>query len=58
MSKRVHEIRNHLTVVVSNVEAFRDGIVDPTPERLATILDELAQVESLLREIASSEPQP
>ena len=58
MSKRVHEIRNHLTVVVSNVEAFRDGIVDPTPERLTTILDELAQVEILLREISSGERQP
>ena len=58
MSNRVHEIRNHLTVVVSNVEAFRDGIVDPTPERLTTILDELAQVEVLLREISSGERQP
>ncbi len=58
MSNRVHEIRNHLTVVVSNVEAFRDGIVDPTPERLTTILDELAQVEILLREISSGERQP
>jgi signal transduction histidine kinase len=58
VSNRVHEIRNHLTVVVSNVEAFRDGIVDPTPERLTTILDELAQVEILLREISSGERQP
>jgi hypothetical protein len=56
LSSCVHEIRNHLTVVVSNVEAFRDGIVEPTPARLAMVLDALQQVEILLREIPTDKP--
>jgi len=44
-------MRNQLAVAVANVEAFRDGLLEPTPERLAIVLDALAHVEKLLREI-------
>ena len=57
MSSLVHEIRNQLAIAVSNVEAFRDGILEPTPARLTTVLEALEQVEELLREIPRGEPQ-
>ena len=55
MNSVVHDIRNHLAVVVANVEAFRDGVLEPTPARLTTVLDALAEVETLLRELPRDE---
>jgi hypothetical protein len=55
MSGLVHEIRNHLAVAVANVEAFRDGVLEPTPARLTAVLDALQQVEALLSEIPPGE---
>jgi two-component system sensor histidine kinase BaeS len=49
----VHEIRNHLAVAVANVEAFRDGILDPSPQRLAAVLQALQEAEVLLGEISA-----
>ncbi len=57
MSSLVHEIRNQLAVAVANVEAFRDGVLEPTPARLTAVLDALHQVDILLREIPRAEPQ-
>jgi len=57
VSSVVHEIRNHLAVAVANVEAFRDGVLEPTPARLTAVLDALERVESLLREIPQDEAQ-
>ncbi|MDB5093892.1 MAG: hypothetical protein JWO85_1993 [Candidatus Eremiobacteraeota bacterium] len=57
MSGLVHEIRNHLAVAVANVEAFRDGVLEPTPARLTAVLDALQQVETLLGEIPPGELQ-
>ena len=57
MSSLVHEIRNHLAVAVANVEAFRDGVLEPTPARLTAVLDALQQIEVLLGEIPPGEPQ-
>ena len=57
MNSLVHEIRNHLAVAVANVEAFRDGVLEPTPERLTRVLDALEQIDTLLREIPRGEPQ-
>jgi hypothetical protein len=57
VSSLVHEIRNQLAVAVANVEAFRDGILEPTPARLTVVLDALEQVEALLREIPRGEPE-
>jgi hypothetical protein len=57
VSSLVHEIRNHLAVAVANVEAFRDGVLEPTPARLTAVLDALQQIETLLGEIPPGEPQ-
>jgi hypothetical protein len=54
----VHEIRNHLAVAVANVEAFRDGILEPTPARLADVLQALETIERLLATIPQAIPQP
>ncbi|MEA2665204.1 MAG: two-component system, OmpR family, sensor histidine kinase BaeS [Candidatus Eremiobacteraeota bacterium] len=60
MRRVVHEIRNHLAVAIANVEAFRDGVLEPSPKRLAAVLQALGEVENLLRELSpgqmSSEP--
>ncbi|MBV9438848.1 MAG: hypothetical protein JOZ24_02530 [Candidatus Eremiobacteraeota bacterium] len=61
----VHEIRNQLAIAVANVEAFRDGLIEPTPARLAVVAQALRQAEELLddvpREAASARaslPEP
>ena len=51
----LHEIRNHLAVAVANVEAFRDGVLEPTPDRLDQVLEALGAVERLLREVPRGE---
>jgi hypothetical protein len=53
----LHEIRNQLAVAVANVEAFRDGVLEPTPARLTAVLEALQQIEALLGEIPPGEPQ-
>jgi hypothetical protein len=52
----VHDIRNHLAVAVANVEGFRDGVIEPTPQRLEAVLDSLARVESMLASIPWPSP--
>jgi hypothetical protein len=47
----IHEIRNHLAVAIANVEAFSDGVLEPTPERLHLVLQALGEVEVLLRDL-------
>jgi signal transduction histidine kinase len=47
----VHEIRNHLAVAVANIEAFRDGVFAPTPQRLAAVLQALEEAGVLLSEL-------
>jgi hypothetical protein len=51
MTALIHEIRNHLAVAIASVEAFRDGVLEPSPARLTAVLDALGEVEVLLREI-------
>ena len=51
MQSVVHEIRNHLSVAVANVEAFRDGVLEPTPARLRAVLQALAEADVLLGEL-------
>jgi PAS domain S-box-containing protein len=55
VSSFAHDIRNQLAVAVANVEAFRDGVLQPTPALLTVILDALQQVETLLHEIPRAE---
>ena len=60
MRRVVHEIRNHLAVAIANIEAFRDGVLEPSPARLAAVLQALGEVEALLSELTfvSSSPPP
>lgn len=51
MRALLHEIRNHLAVGIANVEAFRDGVLAPTQERLDAVLQALAQANALLDEL-------
>jgi signal transduction histidine kinase len=51
MNRVIHEIRNHLAVAIANVEAFRDGVLEPTPPRLSAVLQALGEVEVLLRDV-------
>jgi hypothetical protein len=44
----LHEIRNHLAVAIANVEGFRDGLFEPSPKRLTTVLTALGEVDALL----------
>jgi len=54
MRRVVHDIRNHLAVAIANLEAFRDGVLEPSPERLTTVLQALGEVEALLGALTTS----
>ncbi len=54
----LHEIRNHLAVGVANVEAFRDGVLEPSPARLDAVLQALREAEVLLDELPAGEAVP
>jgi hypothetical protein len=54
----IHEIRNHLAVAIANVEAFRDGVLEPSPARLNAVLQALAEVDVLLGELRSERRTP
>jgi hypothetical protein len=51
VSALVHDIRNRLAVAIANLEAFQDGVLEPTPQRIATVLQALSEAETLLREL-------
>jgi signal transduction histidine kinase len=55
MRRVVHEIRNHLAVAIANIEAFRDGVFEPTPARLAAVLQALGEVDVLVGELPRGE---
>lgn len=56
MTSVVHEMRNQLAVAVANVEAFRDGVVEPTRERLDAVLAALDEVQRLLAALPREAP--
>jgi ferric-dicitrate binding protein FerR (iron transport regulator) len=58
MRSVLHEIRNQLAVAVANVEAWRDGKLEPTPKRLEAVLRALEQVEALLLELPVEPTEP
>jgi signal transduction histidine kinase len=51
MRSVIHEIKNHLAVAVANVEAFRDGVFEPSPARLEAVLQALAEADVLLGQL-------
>ena len=57
MRSVIHEIRNHLAVAIANLEGFRDGVVEPTPARLETVLQALGEIEVLLAQAARDQPR-
>jgi hypothetical protein len=54
----LHEIRNQLAVAVANIEAFRDGMLPPTPERLELVLRALEEVDGLLNDAVPRRGEP
>ncbi len=53
-----HELRTPLATIQSQVEAFQDGVMDPTPERLESIYEEtvrLARLVGDLRQLSEAE---
>ena len=58
MRRVIHEIRNHLAVAIANVEAFRDGVLEPSPKRLSSVLQALGEVENLLGELTPRQLAP
>lgn len=47
----IHEIRNQLAVAVANVEAFIDGKLQATPDRLQSVLQVLNELDALIDEL-------
>jgi two-component system sensor histidine kinase BaeS len=58
MRRVLHEIRNHLAVAIANVQAFRDGVLEPSPKRLSSVLQALGEVENLLGELVPRQISP
>ena len=46
-----HELRTPLTVVRTQIEAIADGILEPTPERLAMCLNEMKRLGGLIENV-------
>jgi len=53
-----HELRNPLSIVQGNLEAWLDGVITPTPEQIAPVYDETVLLNRLitdLRELSLAE---
>jgi signal transduction histidine kinase len=53
-----HELRNPLSIVQGNMEAWLDGVIKPTPEQIASVYDETVLLNRLitdLRELSLAE---
>ena len=53
-----HELRNPLSIIQGNLEAWLDGVIMPTPEQIAPVYDETVLLNSLitdLRELSLAE---
>ncbi|MEZ4731983.1 MAG: ATP-binding protein [Caldilineaceae bacterium] len=46
-----HELRNPLMVMIGYLEAMRDGVLQPTGERLATLYDEAHHLQHLVADL-------
>lgn len=51
MKTTLHDIRNHLAIASANIEAFIDGKMQPTPQRLRAVLAALSEVDVLLNDL-------
>jgi signal transduction histidine kinase len=57
VSELVHEMRNQLTVARANLEAFIDGKLAPTAERLEGVVQTLAHLEGLIKNLRELRPE-
>jgi signal transduction histidine kinase len=46
-----HELRNPLSVVQGNLEAWLDGVIKPTPEQIASVYDETVLLNRLINDL-------
>lgn len=46
-----HDLRNPLMVMIGYLEAMRDGVLEPTPKRLATLYDEALHLQHLVNDL-------
>ncbi|MDD2350964.1 MAG: HAMP domain-containing sensor histidine kinase [Synergistaceae bacterium] len=51
MSDIAHELRNPLTIIKSHLEAFEDGVWEPTKERVKLTVDEIDRLSRMVSEI-------
>lgn len=54
----VHEMRNQLAVAIANLEAFVDGKLAPTPNRLSAVLQALNELDVLINDLRESDESP
>ena len=55
LQELVHDIRNRLSVARANIEAFVDGKLAPSTDRLKSVLQTLDQLNDLLEHVRTSE---
>ena len=53
MSDIAHELRNPVTIIKSHLEAFEDGVWEPTPERIRLTVGEIDRLSRLISEVGS-----
>jgi len=46
-----HELRNPLSIVQGNLEAWLDGVIKPTPEQIASVYDETVLLNRLITDL-------
>ena len=51
MSDIAHELRNPLAIIKSHLEAFEDGVWEPTRERIKLTVDEIDRLSKMISEI-------
>jgi two-component system sensor histidine kinase BaeS len=54
MRSTIHEMRNQLAVAVANIEAFIDGKLQPTPDRLGAVLQALNELDVLMNDLRAN----
>jgi signal transduction histidine kinase len=53
-SELIHEMRNQLAVLKANLEAFIDGKLTPSPQRLQSMLQTLDHLEGLIKNLRAN----
>jgi signal transduction histidine kinase len=56
VSELIHELRNQLAVAKANLEAFIDGKLPPTAQRLEHVVQTLNQMEELIKDLRVLQP--